>query len=139
MKKTEEVKDYSILTYDELTQISRDDHQEDVRQYDKQENALCLVIIGAITLICGALFFVLSFVRRKNKLVGIDPTTLPFFVSCACVLAAAVLLTLGLVRFFKAHKIRKGLKSEIIEVTRLKSAMISEQKQFKLEAKIYET
>ena len=134
MKQTEEVKDYSSLSYDELTQISRDDHQEDVRQYDKQENALCLVVIGAITLICGALFFVLSFVRRKNKLVGIDPTTLPFFVSCACVLAAAVLLTLGLVRFFKAYAVRKALKSEIIEVTKLKSAMISEQKQFKLEA-----
>ena len=125
MKQQEEVKDYSALSYEQLTQISRDDHQEDVRQYDKQENALCLVIIGAITLICGALFFVLSFVRRKNKLVGIDPTSLPFFVSCACVLAAAVLLTLGLVRFFKAYAVRKALKSEIIEVTKLKSTIIS--------------
>jgi riboflavin transporter FmnP len=40
--------DYSSLSYEELTKISRDDHQEDVRQYDKQQNALCLVVIGGI-------------------------------------------------------------------------------------------
>ena len=127
MKAVEETKNYESLSYDELTKISRDDHQEDVRQYDKQENALCLVVIGAIVLICAGLFFVLSFVRKKNKLTGIDPTTLPFFVSIACLVAAIVLLTLGLVRFFKAFAIRKALKVEIMEVTRLKTIMMTQQ------------
>jgi hypothetical protein len=121
----EEVKNYESLSYDELTQISRDDHQEDVRQYDKQQNALCLVVIGAIVLICGILFFVLSIVRKKNS-TSIDPTVLPFYVSMACFGAAVILLTIGLVRFFKAHVKRKALKVEIIEVTKLKSKMISQ-------------
>ena len=125
MKKTEEVKDYSILTYDELTQISRDDHQEDVRQYDKQQNALCLVMIGGICLICGILFLILSFKRKMNRMAGLDVRSLPFFVSIACFVAAVALLTLGLLRFFKAHKIRKALEAEIMTVTRLKTDMMS--------------
>ena len=117
---------YESLSYDELSQISRDDHQEDVRQYDKQQNALCLVVIGAITLICGALFIILSIKRKNNKMAGLDPTSLPFFVSLACFVAAAALLTIGLIRFFKAHSVRKALESEIMEVTRLKTKMMSE-------------
>ena len=126
MKKVEEPKDYSSLSLDELTQISRDDHQEDVRQYDKQENALCLVVIGAIVLICGALFFVLSFIKKKNKFVGVDPTSLPFIVSMACIVAAVILLTWGLIKFFKAFSVRKALKVEIMEVTRLKTQLMSQ-------------
>ena len=124
----EEVKEnkYESLSYDELSQISRDDHQEDVRQYDKQQNALCLVMIGAICLVCGALFLVLSFVRKRNQLSGLDVTSLPFFVSIGCFVAAATLLAIGLIRFFKAHNIRKALHVEIIEVTRLKTRMMSE-------------
>ena len=126
MKKVEEPKDYSSLSLDELTQISRDDHQEDVRQYDKQENALCLVVIGAIVLVCGILFFVLSFVKRRNKFAGIDPTSLPFFVSMGCLVAAAILLAWGLIKFFKAFKVRKALKVEIMEVTKLKTLLMSQ-------------
>lgn len=124
----DEVKEnkYESLSYEELSQISRDDHQEDVRQYDKQQNALCQVMIGAICLICGALFLVLSFVRRRNVLVGLDATSLPFFVSIGCFIAAATLLTIGLIRFFKAHNIRKALAVEIIEVTRRKTVMMTE-------------
>ena len=124
----EEVKEnkYESLSYDELSQISRDDHQEDVRQYDKQQNALCLVVIGVITLICGVLFIILSIKRKNNKMAGLDPTSLPFFVSLACFAAAAALLTIGLIRFFKAHSVRKALESEIMEVTRLKTKMMSE-------------
>ena len=124
----EEVKEnkYESLSYDELSQISRDDHQEDVRQYDKQQNALCLVMIGAICLVCGALFLVLSFVRKRNQLAGLDVTSLPFFVSIGCFVAAATLLAIGLIRFFKAHNIRKALHVEIIEVTRLKTRMMTE-------------
>ena len=124
----EEVKEnkYESLSYDELSQISRDDHQEDVRQYDKQQNALCLVVIGVITLICGVLFIILSIKRKNNKMAGLDPTSLPFFVSLACFVAAAALLTIGLIRFFKAHSVRKALEAEIMEVTRLKTAMMTE-------------
>ncbi|MBO6280599.1 MAG: hypothetical protein J6M95_03360 [Bacilli bacterium] len=126
MEEVKQSKNYESLSYDELSQISRDDHQEDVRQYDKQQNALCLVVIGGITLVCGILFLILSFVRRRNVMTGIDPKSLPFFVFIGCAVAAVVLLTIGLIRFFKAHNVRKALKSEIITVTKLKSAMMSQ-------------
>ena len=112
--------DYASLPYDELSQISRDDHQEDTRQYDNQQNALCLVMIGAICFVCSILFLILSFKRKMNKMAGIDPASLQFVVCIACFVAAAVLLTIGLVRFFKAHKIRKQLHEEILEVSLLK-------------------
>lgn len=126
MSELENNKDYSSLSYDELTRISRDDHQEDVRQYDKQQNALCLVSIGSIILICGIVFFLLSFVKRKN-VTGIELTSLPFFVSVACFVGSITLLTIGLIRFFKAHVIRKALKLEINEVTKLKTQMVSKK------------
>ena len=126
MEEVQKENKYESLSYDELSQISRDDHQEDARQYDKQQNALCLVVIGAICLICGALFIILSFKRKNNKMAGLDFTSLPFFVSIACFVAAAALLTIGLIRFFKAHNIRKALEVEIMEVTRLKTAMMAE-------------
>lgn len=123
----EVVGNYALLTYDELSKISRDDHQEDVRQYDKQQNALALVMIGGLCLISGLIFLVLSFKRVKNKMGGLDFTSLQFFVSVACLVAATILLTIGLVRFFKAHNIRKQLKVEIMEVSLLKKEMMTKK------------
>ncbi len=111
--------DYGSLTYQELRKISRDDHQEDTRQYDKQQNALCLVMIGSILLICGILFILLSFKRVKNKMGGIDVLSLQFFVSVACFASSLVLLGIGLSRFFIAHSLRKQLRKEINLVTNL--------------------
>ena len=124
MKKDAVVKEqinYDVLALDELTEISRHDHQEDVRQYDIQQNALCLVVIGGICFVCALLFLILSVVREKNKVTGIDPTSLPFYVSIGCFAAAAILLSIGLFRFLKAHSKRKALKEEIMKVTKLKS------------------
>ena len=118
-------KDYSSLSYVELSQISRDDHQEDTRQYDKQQNGL--VMIGGICFICGALFFILSFRRKFNRMAGIDPASLQFIVCIACVIAAAILLSIGLTRFLKARKVRKDLEQEIITVTNLKKDMAEDK------------
>ena len=123
-KKEVIAKDYTGLTYDELSQISRDDHQEDTRQYDKQQNALCLVMIGAICAVCGILFFILSFKRKYNKMAGIDPVSLQFFVFIGCVIAAIILLAIGLTRFLKARKVRKELEVEIMTVTNLKKDLV---------------
>lgn len=124
-EKVKEQINYEALPLEELTEISRHDHQEDVRQYDKQQNALCLVMIGAICLVCGILFLILSSVREKNITTGIDPTCLPFFVSIGCFVASIALLAIGLTRFFIAFFKRKALKEEIIVVTRLKSSKMS--------------
>lgn len=121
-----EEKQYETMSYDELTKISRDDHQEDTRQYDKQQNALCLVMIGGISLVCAILFLILSF-ERKKKTVELQVLSLQFFVCAACFAAALILLTIGLIRFFKAHKIRKELAVEIMKVTLLKQSMMSQE------------
>ena len=118
---------YDSLSYEELRKVSRDDHQEDVRQYDKQQNALCLVMIGGILLVCGILFILLSFKRVKNKMGGIDVLSLQFFVSVACLVSALVLLGIGLTRFFIAHSIRKQLRQEIDLVTRKSRDLNPEQ------------
>lgn len=115
--------DYDSLSYDELSQISREDHQEDTHQYDNQQNALCLVMIGAICLVCGILFFILSFKRK-----ALEPGSLQFVVSMACLAAAVTLLTIGLIRFFKAHKIRKSLHEEIIAVSNAKKEAMVDAK-----------
>ena len=120
-------KDYDSMSYDELRQISRNDHHEDVVQYDKQQNALCLVVLGAICLVCGILFIFLSFKRVKNKMGGIDFLSLQFFVSMACFAAAAALLAFGLYRFFKAHSIRKALREEIDIVSKTQKLLMSQE------------
>ena len=77
-------------------------------------------MIGAICLVCAILFLILSFKRVMNKMGGIDPLSLQFFVCIACFVDAIVLLTIGLIRFFKAHNIRKQLRVEIDTVSKLK-------------------
>ena len=134
MKKDAVVKEqinYDVLALDELTEISRHDHQEDVRQYDIQQNALCLVVIGGICFVCALLFLILSVVREKNKVTGIDPTSLPFYVSIGCFAAAAILLSIGLYRFLKAHSKRKALKEEITQFEEQKEKKIKKNEESK--------
>ena len=58
---------------------------------------------------------------------GINFASLQFVVCMACLGAAAILLTIGLIRFFKAHKIRKHLHEEIMAVSTIKNRMMAEQ------------
>ena len=112
--------DYESLSSEELSEISRHNHQEDTHQYDKQQNALCLVMIGGICLVCAILFFILSFKRVMNKAGTLDISSLQFFVCIGCLVAAVVLLCIGLFRFFKAFVKRRALKEEIMTVTLLR-------------------
>ena len=112
--------DYESLSSEELSEISRHNHQEDTHQYDKQQNALCLVMIGGICLVCAILFFILSFKRVMNKAGTLDISSLQFFVCIGCLVAAVVLLSIGLFRFFKAFVKRRALKEEIMTVTLLR-------------------
>ena len=120
MKKEIPQVDYDSLSSEELSEISRHNHQEDTHQYDKQQNALCLVMIGAILLVCAVLFFILSFKRVMNKAGVLDIKSLQFIVCIVCLAAAIILLSIGLYRFFKAHIKRRRLKEEIMTVTLLR-------------------
>ena len=116
---------YVSLSYDELSQISRNDHQEDTRQYDKQQNSLCLVVLGAISLATAILFFILSFKREMNKSGILDIKSLQFIISMSLFGVAAVLLSIGLFIFIRAQVKRMQLKDEILAVSLLKKEMMA--------------
>ena len=128
MAKEKVVIDYSALSYDELSELSNEDHRKDTKEYDKQQNALALVMIGGILLICGILFLILSIRKVMNKSRGIDTSSLQFFVCIACFAIAAALLSYGLFRFFKALYARKQLRNEIDEISKLRKAQMLEEK-----------
>ena len=116
---------YSNLSFDELSQISRNDHQEDTKQYDKQQNSLCLVVLGGIALVTGILFFILSFKREMNKSGQLDVKSLQFLISMILFVAAVALLSIGLYIFIKAQIKRMQLKDEILAVSLLKKDMMA--------------
>lgn len=120
-----DVSKYLGLSYEELSQISRNDHQEDTKQYDKQQNSLCLAVLGGIALVIAILFFILSFKREMNKTGILDVQSLQFLISMICFGLAAVLLTIGLVIFIKALIKRLQLKDEILAVSLLKKDMMA--------------
>ena len=116
---------YSSLPYEELSQISRNDHQEDTKQYDKQQNSLCLVVLGAIAVAIGILFFILSFKREMNKTGILDVKSLQFLISMIMFGVGAVLLSIGIFFFTKALIKRLQLKDEILAVSLLKKDMMA--------------
>ena len=116
---------YSSLSYDELSQISRNDHQEDTKQSDKQQNSLCLVVLGGIALVTGILFFILSFKREMNRSGQLDVKSLQFLISMILFGAAVGLLSIGLYIFIKAQIKRMQLKDEILAVSLLKKDMMA--------------
>ena len=118
--------DYSNLSYEELSQISRYDHQEDTRQYDKQQNALCLVALGGISLVVAIIFFILSFKREMNQSGILDVSSLQFLISMVCLGGAVVLLGVGLYFFIKAAIKRTQLKREILAVSILRKNQMAE-------------
>ena len=124
-KEVKEVINYHELSEEELSRISEEDHHEDVVQYDIQQNALALVMIGSLALISGVLFLILSFRRVMNRMQGLDVLSLQFFVCLACFGLGAVLLSIGLTRFFKAHAKRKQLREEITEVSLARKEVMS--------------
>ena len=124
-KKPIDKEKYSALSYDELSQISRNDHQEDTRQYDKQQNSLCLVALGGIALVTAILFFIISFKRVMNQRGVLDVYSLQFLISMILFGAATVLLSIGLFIFIKAQIKRMQLKEEILAVTLLRKDMMA--------------
>lgn len=122
--------DYEALSYDELSDLSNEDHRKDTKEYDKQQNALALVMIGSLSLICGVLFLILSIRKVMNKTRGIDFSSLQFFVCVACFIAAVVLLSYGLFKFFRALIARKQLRNEIDVISKLrKERILNENKE----------
>ena len=119
-----ETLELSNMSFDELSKLSQQKHQADVAEYDKQQNSLCKIVIGAILLIIGILFFVLSLKKSKNKFAGVDFTSLQFYVFVICTAIGVVLLVIGIVRMVKASKKRKLIKQDIVTLANYKKQNI---------------
>jgi len=109
------------IEQEEVTKLSEYYHQQDVKEYDKIQNGLCFSVLGTISIIVGCLFIVLSFVKKKNKIVGINMASLQFVICVICLILGISLLTYGLVRIFMALDKRLKYKNVIKELANLKT------------------
>ena len=110
-------------SYEELTERSRQDHQKIVKTLDNQDNALCLVVLGGISIVVAVLFFILSFRRKMNKPAGIDVLSLQFWICIICAVGGLVLLGFGLYHVIRNWKIRIALKQDIAAIALQKDKM----------------
>lgn len=92
-------------------------HKESQNQYDKEQNALCFVVLGGIAVIIGIVFIFLSYRRANNVLVGIDYGSIAFVICVLMLSVGGLALIYGLIKFFLAFFKRKKI---IYEINQLK-------------------
>lgn len=98
---------------EEVSLYSQAAHKRDTKGYDISQNAMCFEVLGAISLIVGILFIFLSLQKRRNKIVGINFSSLAFVI-CVITLALGVgCIGYGTYRLIKAGRIRKEAKRDI--------------------------
>ena len=98
---------------DKNRELSKKLHQESSRLYDKEQNALCFIVLGGIALIIGLIFIVLSFRREYGQLTTIDYTSVAFVI-CVCGLAiGSFCLIYGLIKFFVSFNHRRDVIKKI--------------------------
>lgn len=98
---------------DEQRKESQELHQQSQKQYDRGQNALCFVVIGSIFLIIGAIFIFIANRRRNNVMVGIDTSSLAFYIMVLCLGLGAIATVFGLIKFFVSYGKRKKIIKKI--------------------------
>lgn len=103
---------------DESRKQSQELHKESQRQYDKIQNSLCFVVIGTILVIIGIIFIFLAYKRENNELVGIDITSLAFYICVIALGVGGVLLIYGLVKLLISLAKRKKVLAAINKLSK---------------------
>lgn len=98
---------------DEQRKLSQKLHQESQAQYDKQQNALCFLVIGGILLIIGIIFIFLANRRQNNQMVGIDVHSLAFYIMLLGLVLGSAGVIYGAIKFTLAHMKQKKIIDEI--------------------------
>lgn len=98
---------------DEQREESRRLHQASQEQFDKQQNALCFLVIGGILLIIGIIFIFLANRRRNNVLVGIDVHSLAFCIMLFGLVLGSAGVIYGGIKFLLAYKKQKEIIKQI--------------------------
>ena len=104
---------YIKLKIDEYRQILTD-------SYEKTQSGLCFTVIGSIFLIIAVLFFILSFVKQTNVIVGINVFSMQFYIFIISVVIGGLSLTYGLYKTITSHLRRKIYQKEINILAKLK-------------------
>lgn len=109
-----------IPSIEELSHYSREAHNHDIDGFNRKENALCFVVIGAIVFIIGVLFIFLSFQKKANIIQGINPASFSFVICVIGLSVGTVLLSIGIVRLVRALKKRKRAMEDIAYIESLR-------------------
>jgi len=88
-------------------------HQESDRLARKKDDALALLVLGAILIVIGLLFIFLANKRENNVMVGINVYSLAFYLMILSLTAGGTLFVLGLVRSVRSSKKRKEVLKQI--------------------------
>lgn len=97
----------------ERRKLSQQLHKESQVQYDRQQNALCFVVIGSILVCIGIVFIFLAMKRENNVMVGIDYTSLAFYIMAFSLAVGVILLSYGIIKFLISSKKRRAVLKKI--------------------------
>lgn len=97
----------------ERRKLSQQLHKESQVQYDRQQNALCFVVIGSILVCIGIVFIFLAMKRENNVMVGIDYTSLAFYIMAFSLAVGVILLGYGIIKFLISSKKRRAVLKKI--------------------------
>jgi|WetSurMetagenome_2_1015567.scaffolds.fasta_scaffold129234_2 hypothetical protein len=88
-------------------------HQESQKQYEREQNALCFIVLGGIFLIIGIFFIFLANKRENNVMTGMDVTSLAFYIFLFGTIGGSGATIYGIVKLIRSHLSRNGILREI--------------------------
>lgn len=91
---------------------SQELHKESQKMYDREQNALCFVVLGGIAVIIAVCFLILSF-PLENNIPVFTPGSLSFALFCILIAVGAGAFAFGLTKFFMAFFRRQKIIQEI--------------------------
>lgn len=97
----------------ERRQKSHELHNESKKLLEKSRGSGCAIVIAIISLIIGFIFLPLSYKMVRNKIVGIDFTSLAFIMMCVFLGIGAILLVYGIITLIVASEKRVKVNDEI--------------------------
>lgn len=97
----------------ERRQKSHELHNESKKFLEKSKGSGCAIVIAFISLIIGFIFLPLSYKMVRNKIVGIDYTSLAFIMMCIFLGVGVILLVYGVTTLLVASKKRVKINDEI--------------------------
>lgn len=107
------------ISKEEAKKLSVKVHDDRTKATEKWNSAMCFVVLGAIGLIIGSMFTVLSLQKVRNDIVGIRFASFEFVVAALALAIGAAAFVYGIVKVIKAKKAINRANREITAVSQL--------------------